>query len=211
MAVKESSFSLKSVALGIVVGITFTAVVVSVASLFAINDVNRKIRFTLDKIRSTVLNSTEVNFVYPHVQTIADFDTTGWKTEEVAELSMTATLPADWQLSEANTACGDSQECLKVTVLDGSEGVKIQLIENDNTDLTGSSAFPAVIKLAGKDTTVQIYREDKCEITLCEPDPEGNIRYVVLDSALAGKNVSMFINPLVDLETAVLLNLLKFN
>jgi hypothetical protein len=149
----ESTISLKSIALGIVLGISFTAVVTSIAALFAVNDFNRSVRFTLDRIRSTIFVANYNSFFYPHSDEIEGYDVSTWQSTALSELGVTLLLPPTWEVKQlSEDECVGNTGCLAFRVDSGSGfGEPVLTISNfDTADYTELSEYPAAAYIAAQ-------------------------------------------------------------
>jgi hypothetical protein len=215
---ETTTVSIKSIALGIVIGICVTAVVVSIISLFAVNDFNRNVRFALDRVKNTLFSTNLNNFTYPHQSEIDGFQPNGWKPDSIPELGISMSYPQRWVITKMGSVSCDSAapaSCLKVSISDPQNAAPAMAIfSKDTTDFTKSADFPVVINLAGKKVVVSLYRNDDC-LSLgngkCIPDPAGSEKFLKIDLEQFGSKAQLYIYGTPNLEEAVFLNKLVFN
>ncbi len=213
-----NTVSIKSIGLGIVIGIFITAVVVSIISLFAVNDFNRNVRFALDRVKNTLFATNVNNFTYPHQSEIDGYQPNGWKTGSVPELGVNMVYPGRWLVTTMGSVdCVQSEPagCFKVSISDPDNlAPAMAIFTNDTTNRSKLSDFPEVINLAGKKIVASLYRDDDC-LSLgngqCLPDAAGTERFLKIDLTPYGIKAQLYVYGTPNLEEAVFLNKLEFS
>lgn len=226
----DISLSIHSIALGIVLGLIITAFITGIAVFISNKEYNNRLFYTINSLMSSYLAIPPVNqsksdessvFVYPAIETIALYDTTQWQTYYSEEMGVTFRYPQDWsvKLSEAeNCVSSEKFGCTFLVIKPLAEDNTFSLIFTGSEEMKkqlDQTTFPVVIRFAGMEKIIDLYRQDKCIISLngtteCSPDPEGRIQFAQTSFVSQDFNLNLYIIGNPSLEAAVILDSVKY-
>lgn len=219
----------KSIAIGIVIGITLTAVVVSIQAFFGVGDFNRSFRQVVDQIKSNFIiagNGSDSDFTYPAYDEIVNYDTSNWQAYLNEELSFSFKYPSTWTIETMGKAdCTKPEnktDCFTVIVTETekTDDTAKSIIVSTSSDLKqieGVSKFPVVLYVEDTEKIFYQFRKSDCTITnqvtvsqTCAPDPEGHLQFTNSSFKAGDSKLEVFLYGDPNIEEAVILNSLRF-
>ncbi|MFQ5492748.1 MAG: PsbP-related protein [Candidatus Dojkabacteria bacterium] len=222
--------STKSLALGIVIGVTITAVVVSIQSFLGYTDFNQQLRYTIDSLKNRVVteNSAEIiqenDFEYPLLEDITAVDTSDWNTYINDEFGFSFSYPDNWEIDTNGTKdctkAGVRRDCFGVAVFqtDPVEGDSKSILISTSDELKklqDVGTFSTVMNLSGSEKIFQQYRKSSCFVDHgkkkhCTKDADGYLQFTYTGFTTNGKKLHIYVYGNPDLNLAAILDNFQF-
>jgi hypothetical protein len=219
-------FNPKSIGLGIVLGLTLTAVIVAAQAFLGFDEFNKNLRFTFDRIRSVTADVSQggtktPDYTYPPIDSVMSAYTDNWNRYTSEELGISFLYPDSYVIESNGTKdcmlAGSGDDCFRITMaakihsFDAVPSVITFSTSNDQLQLSNMSNFPTVMLLGGKQQIFQQFRQDKCSIAVdgsadCQPDPYGLLQFSYFKLKTPQSDLYIYVKGSPDVTLAAILN-----